>query len=125
MRVFGSIGAFICFLAVLAGAVGSHALKSHLAEMGSHSNFDLATRYMFYHGLALIMVGLARDHYPDSAFYLAGWLFIAGTALFQGNLYLISLSHFRSLSFLTPVGGMLLLIGWLVFVYSALRIKIR
>ncbi len=124
MRVFGTIGAFFCFLAVLAGALGSHALKGHLAEMGSQSNFDLATRYMFYHGLALMLTGLVKDYYPGSTFYLAGWLFIAGTALFQGNLYLISLSQFRSLSFLTPIGGMLLLAGWLAFVYSAIRLKL-
>ncbi len=125
MKLFGAIGAFICFLAVLAGAVGSHALKGHLAEMGSLSNFDLATRYMFYHGLALILAGLARDYYPGSTFNLAAWLFVAGTVLFQGNLYLISLSHFQSLSFLTPIGGMLLLIGWLVFVYAAFRVNIQ
>lgn len=124
MKLFGSIGAFICFLAVLAGAVGSHALKNYLADMGSQSNFDLATRYMFYHGLALMLTGLVKDYYPGSTFYLAGWLFIAGTALFQGNLYLISLSQFRSLSFLTPIGGMLLLAGWLAFVYSAIRLKL-
>ena len=124
MRVFGTIGAFFCFLAVLAGALGSHALKGHLAEMGSQSNFDLATRYMFYHGLALMLTGLVKDYYPGSTFYLAGWLFIAGTVLFQGNLYLISLSQFRSLSFLTPIGGMLLLAGWLAFVYSAIRLKL-
>ncbi len=124
MKLFGSIGAFICFLAVLAGAVGSHALKNYLADMGGQSNFDLATRYMFYHGLALMLTGLARDYYPDNTFYLAGWLFIAGTVLFQGNLYLISLSQFRSLSFLTPIGGLLLLAGWLAFVYSAIRLQL-
>ena len=124
MKLFGALGALFCFLAVLAGAVGSHALKGHLADMGGQANFDLATRYLFYHGLAVILIGLARDFFPGSSFYLAGWLFVAGTVLFQGNLYLISLSHFRSLSFLTPIGGMLLLIGWLVFVYAAFRVKI-
>jgi uncharacterized membrane protein YgdD (TMEM256/DUF423 family) len=123
MKLFGTFGALFCFLAVLAGAVGSHALRDHLAGMGGQSNFDLATRYMFYHGLALILVGLVRDYYPGSTFYIAGWLFVAGTVLFQGNLYLISLSHFRSLSFLTPIGGTLLLIGWLTFVYSAVRAR--
>ena len=125
MKVFGTFGALFCFLAVLAGAVGSHALKHYLADMGSQSNFDLATRYMFYHGLALMLTGLARDYYPGSTFYIAGWLFVAGTVLFQGNLYLMSLSHFRSLSALTPIGGMLLLVGWLSFVYSAIRVKIQ
>lgn len=124
MKIFGALGALFCFLAVLAGGLGSHALKNYLTAMGAQSNFDLATRYLFYHGLALMVTGLARDYYPGSIFYLAGWLFVAGTILFQGNLYLISLSQFRSLSLLTPIGGMLLMIGWLVFVYAAIRAKI-
>ncbi len=124
MKIFGTIGALFCFLAVLAGALGSHALKNYLAHMGSQSNFNLATRYVFYHGLALMLTGLVRDYYPGSTFYLAGWLFVAGTILFQGNLFLMSLSHFRSLSFMTPIGGMLLLVGWLVFAYSAIRVKL-
>jgi uncharacterized membrane protein YgdD (TMEM256/DUF423 family) len=124
MKFYGAIGALFCFLAVLAGALGSHALKGYLTEMGSQSNFDLATRYLFYHGLALILVGLARDFHAGNSFFLAGWLFVAGSVLFQGNLYLISLSHYRFLSFLTPIGGLLLMAGWLVFIYTAIRTRL-
>jgi uncharacterized membrane protein YgdD (TMEM256/DUF423 family) len=123
MKTFGALGAFFCFLAILAGAVGSHALKDHLIVMGSQSNFDLATNYLFYHGLALILVGFARDRYADIPLHISGWLIIAGTILFQGNLYLISLSNIRYLSFLTPIGGLLLLVGWLSFAFLALRSK--
>jgi len=123
MKIFGTIGALCCFLAVLAGAWGSHALKAYLTRSGGLSNFDLAVAYMFYHGLALILLGLARDRYPNIPFQLAGWLFVVGTILFQGNLFLISLAGVRLLSFLTPVGGLCLMAGWLLFVYGALRIK--
>jgi len=81
MKNFGSMGALFCFLAVMAGAVGSHALKDHLTVMGSHSNFDLATSYMFYHGLALILLGIAKDRYVNVSFHLPGWLFITGTLI--------------------------------------------
>jgi len=117
----GSTGAFFCFLAVLAGALGSHALKSHLDIMGGASNFDLATSYMFYHGFALILVAFARNRFSDVPFHISGLLFIAGTILFQGNLYLISLTGFRALSFLTPIGGLLLMFGWLSFAFFALK----
>jgi uncharacterized membrane protein YgdD (TMEM256/DUF423 family) len=125
LKIFGAIGAFCCFLAVVAGALGSHALKAHLGELGGQSNFDLATGYMFYHGLALILLGLARDRYPNIPFQISGWLFIAGTVLFQGNLYLISIADFRFFSILTPVGGLCLMAGWLLFAYHALRIKTK
>ena len=123
MKKFGAIGAFYCFLAVLAGALGSHALEAHLGEMGGTSNFDLATRYLFYHGLALILIGFARDRFPDIPYFISGWLLIAGTILFQGNLYLISLAGVRNFGFLTPIGGILLMSGWLSFVFFALRSK--
>ena len=110
MKLFGTIGAFCCFLAVVAGALGAHSLKAHLSGSGGLSNFDLATGYMFYHGLVLILLGL-------------GWLFVVGTVLFQGNLYLISLTGLRFFSILTPAGGLCLMAGWLLFAYCALRIK--
>ena len=93
MKIFGTIGAVCCFLAVLAGALGSHALQAHLSNSGGLSNFDLATRYMFYHGSALILLGLAKDRHVNIPFQLSGWLMVAGTILFQGNLYLISLAR--------------------------------
>ena len=123
MRIFGTFGAIFCFMAVLAGGVGSHALKDHLAVMGSQSNYDLATRYLFYHGLALILIGIAKNRYIDAALHLPGWLFIFGTFLFQGNLYLISLTDFRLTSYLTPFGGISLMLGWLALAFILLRIK--
>jgi len=125
MRVFGTIGALCCFLAVVAGALGAHALKGHLTAAGGLSNFDLATGYMFYHGLALILLGLACDRHPNIPFRICGWLFVAGTVLFQGNLYLISLTGSHVFSILTPVGGLSLMAGWLLFGYGALRIKTK
>ena len=82
MKTFGALGAVLCFMAVLAGALGSHALKAYLSDVGGLSNFDLATGYMFYHGLALILLGFAKDRYPSIPFQLSGWLFVAGTILF-------------------------------------------
>jgi uncharacterized membrane protein YgdD (TMEM256/DUF423 family) len=123
MKVFGTIGAFCCFLAVVAGALGAHALKAHLSNSGGLSNFDLATSYMFYHGLALILLGIARDRHTNIPFQLPGWLFVAGTVLFQGNLYLISLTGVRFFSILTPAGGLCLMAGWLMFAYCTLRTK--
>jgi len=125
MRIFGALGTSSCFIAVLAAALGAHALKTHLTQSGGLFNFNLATDYMFFHGLAMILLGFTRDRYPNVPFQLAGWLFVAGTVLFQGNLYLISLTGIRFFSILTPVGGLCLMAGWLLFAYCALRIKTK
>ena len=122
MRLFICLGAFFCFLGVLSGALGSHALKEYLIQSNGPGNFKLATDYMFYHGMGLIFVAFAHDRYPNLSFYIAGWLFIAGTILFQGNLYLKSLFNFRMIGMLTPVGGICLMAGWLMFAVQALKI---
>jgi uncharacterized membrane protein YgdD (TMEM256/DUF423 family) len=123
MRIFIFLGAIFCFAGVLAGAVGAHALKDYLIKMEGLNRYLLATDYMFYHGIALILVGFALDRFPDIPFQLAGWLFVAGTVLFQGNLYLLSLTNIRFFSALTPIGGICLLIAWLLFGVLTLRIR--
>ncbi len=123
MKLFAFSGAAFCFMGVLAGALGAHALTEHLTATGGLNNYRLATDYMFYHGLALILVAYAADRFSQPPFQHVGWLFIAGSLLFQGNLYLISLAGIRTFSRLTPVGGSLLMIGWVLFAVYALRIR--
>jgi uncharacterized membrane protein YgdD (TMEM256/DUF423 family) len=122
MKWFFHLGAIFCFTAVLAGALGAHTLKDYLIQSNGLGNFALATDYMFYHGMGLLFVAFAQVRYPTLHFHQAGWLFIAGTLLFQGNLYLISLTGIRFLGLLTPVGGLCLMAGWLLFALQALRI---
>jgi uncharacterized membrane protein YgdD (TMEM256/DUF423 family) len=122
MRKFFFMGAFFCFLGVLAGVLRSHALKKLLTQINSTANFSIATDYMFYHGMALILVALMEERYPRLAYKYVGWLFVAGCILFQGNLYILSLTGASPLGFLTPVGGLCLLIGWLLLAVNSLRI---
>jgi uncharacterized membrane protein YgdD (TMEM256/DUF423 family) len=117
------LGAVFCFLAVVAGALGAHALKALLIRMGGVNNFDLATHYMFYHGLALLAVGILKRQFATAPFHIAGWLFVIGSLLFQGNLYLIALFNFRVFQILTPVGGICLMAGWLVTAVIALWVQ--
>ena len=124
MKIFICAGGVVCFLAVVAGALGAHAFKNVLAETGGTDNFDLATAYMFYHGLGLIAVGLLKHQFPESFFQIAGWLFLTGTILFQGNLYLIALREIRTFQMLTPLGGIFLMLGWLVLAVQAIWVKL-
>ena len=117
------MGAVFCFLAVVAGALGAHALKTLLISMGGVNNFELATHYMFYHGLALVATGILKRQFAEAPFQIAGWLFVIGSLLFQGNLYLIALFNFRVFQILTPVGGICLMAGWLTTAVLALTVK--
>jgi uncharacterized membrane protein YgdD (TMEM256/DUF423 family) len=125
MKLYISLGALFCLSAVLAGALSAHALTDTLVRMGGSTNFDLATRYMFYHGLALITVGLLKHGYPAMPFQYAGWFFVAGSILFQGNLYLLALTGIRRFQMLAPAGGLCLMLGWGVIALLALKIPFK
>ena len=111
-KLFMISGALSGFLAVAAGAFGAHALRQQLApeQLGV---FETAARYEMYHALALLAVAWAAGQRPSAAIHISGWLFVAGTVLFCGSLYALSLTGIRWLGAITPVGGLAFLIGWL------------
>lgn len=111
-RLFFAAGAISALIAVAAGAFGAHGLKSRLdAEM--LAIFETGARYQMYHALALIAAAWAATRWPGTLVSLSGWLFIAGTILFSGSLYLLSLTGQRWLGAITPLGGLMFLAGWL------------
>lgn len=80
--------------------------------------FEVGVRYQMYHALALILLALALNLFPVVSLEIAGWLFIAGTLLFSGSLYLLSLSGNTSWGAITPIGGLLWVVGWLFACYA-------
>ncbi len=117
-RVFFSIGSIFGFLAVALGAFGAHALKKSLApEM--LAVFETGVRYQMYHALALLAVGWACTRWPGNFVVASGWLFVAGTVIFSGSLYALSLSGERWLGAITPLGGTAWLAGWLCLAWGA------
>ena len=119
-RVFFAAGAVSAFVAVAAGAFGAHGLKSRLsAEM--LDTFEVGARYQMYHALALLAVAWAQTRWPGGAATWAGWLFLAGTLLFSGSLYLLSLTGLRWLGAITPLGGLAFLAGWLCLAWACLK----
>jgi uncharacterized membrane protein YgdD (TMEM256/DUF423 family) len=114
-----AIGAGCGLLAVVAGALGAHALRGRLdvAQLGL---FATATQYLMYHALALLaVVALQRRDAASAHFRRAGWCFVAGMALFSGSLYLRALAGVSSAA-LAPVGGLLLMAGWVNCLVGAL-----
>jgi uncharacterized membrane protein YgdD (TMEM256/DUF423 family) len=106
------IGAVLGFLGVALGAFGAHALKSRLSpEM--LAVFETGVRYQMYHAFAVLIVAAAIGHIGNTRLLvMAGWLFIAGILLFSGSLYVLALTGVGILGAVTPVGGLLFLIGW-------------
>ncbi len=119
-KLFAITGCLSALLAVVAGAFGAHALKDRLSpEM--LEVFETAVRYQMYHAFGLLFVAWAISRWSPSIPPAAGWMFIAGTVLFSGSLYVLSLAGIRWLGAVTPLGGVAFIIGWLLLAYGIYR----
>lgn len=114
------IGAAMAFMAVAAGAFGAHALKQKL-DIDLLNAFEVGVRYQMHHALALIAIAILYTNYNHFSMAASAWLIIAGTCLFSGSLYILALTGIRMWGALTPVGGILLLIGWLMFALGVIK----
>ncbi len=120
-RTWITAGAALAFLAVAAGAFGAHALKAQLSDEAL-GWFETAARYQMYHALGLLaLAALAARLQGGMAVTWTGWLFVVGTVLFSGSLYLLALTGVRWLGAITPLGGVCFLAGWALLVVDALR----
>jgi uncharacterized membrane protein YgdD (TMEM256/DUF423 family) len=119
-RVFFAIGAVSALVGVAAGAFGAHGLRNRLdAEM--LAVFEVGVRYQMYHAFGLIAAAWAQTRWPGTPVTTAGWLFLAGTLVFSGSLYALSLTGLRWLGAITPIGGLAFLAGWLCLAWAAWR----
>ncbi len=105
-------------IAVALGAFAAHTLKARL-EPPLLAAFEVGARYQMYHALALVAVGLLAERRPSRLLAASGALFLAGTVLFSGSLYALSLTGTPWLGAITPFGGVALLSGWLCLAAAA------
>jgi len=114
------VGAGSAFLAVALGSFAAHALKANLpADL--LATFEVGVRYQMYHALGLIGIGCLYVRYPSSLLAASGALFVLGTLLFSGSLYLLATSGVRALGMVTPFGGAAFLCGWVCFMVALWR----
>ena len=111
-RLFALVGCLFALTSVVIGAFGAHFLSSRL-NATSLLTLETAVRYQMYHGLALFFVVYALGRWPGTVTLLPGWLFVAGTMLFSGSLYILVATGQRWMGMITPIGGILLILGWL------------
>ncbi len=105
---------------VAAGAFGAHALKTRL-QPDMLAVFETAARYQMYHAMAIVCLGLLSSRIDQSLLQVSGFSLLGGTLLFSGSLYALVLTGNRSLGAITPIGGALLIFGWLMLSVVAMR----
>jgi len=123
-------GSVLLALATVAGALGAHALAGRWSAR-QQNIYDIAVRFQFYQSLGLLVMGALLGGAPDLAtpvrrptFYrvvTAPRTLLVGIALFCGSLYALSLDAPPWVGILTPFGGGLLILGWLLFAYDMWR----
>ncbi len=120
-RLFFSLGAWLAGISVAMGAYGAHGATHYMNE-DQLRWIAKAVRYQMYHAIALIFVALALMHWAKQAKLLtaSGWLFVVGTVLFAGSLYLMAFTGI-DLGYVTPAGGVAYMLGWIVLAEAARR----
>lgn len=120
-RWFLFLGSLNGFVAVAMGAFGAHGLSGRITSDALHA-FQTGADYQGIHALALLAAGLVGgQHAAGRWLNVAGWCLFAGILMFSGSLYGLALSGIRSLGMITPVGGILLLAGWLCLAAASLK----
>jgi uncharacterized membrane protein YgdD (TMEM256/DUF423 family) len=112
-------GALIA-LATALGAFGAHALRAHLPP-DRLQVYETAVRYHFIHALGLLAIGVLLRSLDGEWLRWAAVMVTLGIVLFSGSLYLLTFGAPRFVGVLTPLGGLALIVGWVVFVASVLR----
>lgn len=112
------IGVAMAGFGVAIGAFGAHALRPLLESNGRTETFELAVRYQFYHAFAILISGLLMPYFPSRNVNRAVFCFVAGIVLFSGSLYALALSGITVLGAVTPIGGLLLITGWILLLLA-------
>ncbi|KEZ92749.1 DUF423 domain-containing protein [Nonlabens ulvanivorans] len=115
------VGIIYALTAVVLGALGAHALEKYLTIYQLKS-FETGVRYQMYHALALILLAsipLISDKTKKVVFYL----FTIGVILFSISIYLLTTTNLWNIDFsflgpVTPIGGLLLISGWIVLLWK-------
>jgi uncharacterized membrane protein YgdD (TMEM256/DUF423 family) len=101
-------------LATVLGAFGAHALKAHLS-VDKLQVYETAVRYHFLNALGLLAIGVLLRSMDGELLRWSAVLVLTGVILFSGSLYLLTFGAPRFLGIITPLGGLFLIAGWIVF----------
>ena len=103
------------------GAFGAHLLEPVLEANGRVDTWQTAVEYQFYHSIAILVAGLLVQHLSNRNIQRAIYCFLLGIIFFSGSLYVLSLTGITILGAITPIGGVLFILGWFLVIIGAKR----
>lgn len=113
------IGVIYAGLSVVLGSMGAHALKATLQLHDSATVFEIGHDYLAYHGLTLMLIALAEQRWQHLRAERAGSLIAIGAAVFSSALLLFSITGIKWLTHFAPLGGGVMILGWLWLAWRA------
>ncbi|MEY4966683.1 MAG: hypothetical protein RL274_2266 [Pseudomonadota bacterium] len=122
MRRWLFIAALMGGLAVILGAFAAHGLRSVLSDK-MLAAFETGAQYQMYHALAIGLAAFAVRGRAARLANAAAALFLIGTLLFSGSLYLMAFTGLTALGMVTPIGGLAFLAGWTLLALAALKLE--
>lgn len=120
MKALVLIGIIYGFLSVALGAFGAHGLEGKVSDQ-SLTIWEKAVHYQMFHAVSILIAGFALIKFESTALTLAGWAFVIGVLLFSGSLYTYATTGVKALAMITPFGGVIFLVGWVLFGYAMMK----
>lgn len=124
MRMLLLLAAMFGFTGVALGAFAAHGLKTQLSA-DYLAVFQTGVHYQMLHALALLALAALWERLAQRLLLAAGICFCIGILLFSGSLYALTLSGIGALGVITPVGGLMFLVGWACLGLAAWRLPVR
>ena len=114
-------GSIFASLSIILGAFGAHALKDQLSAY-SLAIYEKAVLYQMFHSLGILLLTAIAKNMDVLDLSFSIWCFIIGIILFSGSLYILALTNVKWLGMITPIGGMLFIIGWFLVIFKSLSL---
>ena len=113
-------------LAIILGAFASHGLKN-IISVELLQTFETGVRYQMYHAIVLLFIGMT-PFFNEKTKQLLFYLIVIGVLLFSGSIYGLATNeltsyNFKAIGFVTPIGGLLLILSWAIMFLKFLKIK--
>ena len=125
-RIFVILSGVLGLTAVALGAFGAHGLRGRLDGLPDGIKrmewWTTAAHYHLTHALALGFVAWLAHRGVGASATLAGWCFVAGVLFFSGSLYLMTVTGLTKLGAITPIGGLLMMVGWAAVIVAGFRL---
>ncbi|MGB6267427.1 MAG: DUF423 domain-containing protein [Olleya sp.] len=120
------LGSVLGLLSVVFGAFGAHGLKKLISAEAIQS-FETGVRYQMYHALLLLFVGSLASIQPKTK-KIIYYLVLVGIVFFSGSIYLLATNSltgfdFKIIGFVTPIGGLLLIVSWLILLINFIKLR--